>query len=202
MCPNHNNKFYVIVIWPTKQSMFYKLVHPKDLIEQPEHVLLHKVWSPRKLPNRFHVAAEANRVGHPWWGEVHCLLFWLLFPGEELLLAWRLQLAISSCVDQFSPIWEVAHISKSDSCSRLSTWEVAHLSKSDSCNGLKTWAIWPLWGVVACIGPSQQRTEALGHTGTGHSPMGTVQVSAPSPLIIFSFWKFSYKYIEVLLPNR
>ena len=30
MCPNHNNKFYVVVICPTNQSMFYKLVHPKD----------------------------------------------------------------------------------------------------------------------------------------------------------------------------
>jgi len=35
MCPNHNNKFYVVVICPTNQSMFYKLVHPKDLIKQP-----------------------------------------------------------------------------------------------------------------------------------------------------------------------
>jgi len=35
MCPNHNNKFYVVVICPTNQSMFYKLVHPKNLIKQP-----------------------------------------------------------------------------------------------------------------------------------------------------------------------
>ena len=36
MCPNHNNKFYVVVICPTNQSMFYKLVHPKDLIKQSD----------------------------------------------------------------------------------------------------------------------------------------------------------------------
>ena len=36
MCPNHNNKFYVIVICPTNQSLFYKLVHPKDLIKQSD----------------------------------------------------------------------------------------------------------------------------------------------------------------------
>ena len=35
MCLNHNNKFYVVVICPTNQSMFYKLVHPKDTIKQP-----------------------------------------------------------------------------------------------------------------------------------------------------------------------
>ena len=36
MCPNHNNKFYVIVICPTNQSLFYKLVHPNDLIKQSD----------------------------------------------------------------------------------------------------------------------------------------------------------------------
>ena len=34
VCLNHN-KFYVVVICPTNQSMFYKLVPPKDTIKQP-----------------------------------------------------------------------------------------------------------------------------------------------------------------------
>ena len=74
MCPNHNNKFYVVVICPTNQSMFYKLVHPKGLIKQPnlstaERMKLKKLTqavpsSPGRRVGLL-VGSQARRARHP-----------------------------------------------------------------------------------------------------------------------------------------